>query len=281
MRRLFLIVASILFLLGACSKKTEENNEQPLNNNEENISAENLEENNQITNENEAEEDFTGNNDEEDLAIEEEPQYKVNEVWSIVPIDDTADENVVLLTIDDAPEHYSLEMARKLHELEAPAIFFVNGHFLQTEEQKEVLKEIYDLGFVIGNHTYGHKNLSEISDEEVREEVVSVNDMVEEMISERPVFFRAPFGIYSDYARQVLKEENMTFMNWTYGYDWEADYMTKEAIADIMVNTEYLRAGSNLLMHDRKWTAEALEDIVNGLREKGYGFVDPLLIETN
>src|SRR5690625_6385090 len=79
-------------------------------------------------------------------------------MFSIVPID-KANEKVALLTIDDAPDKHALEMAQQLKEMDANAIFFVNGHFLETKEEKEVLKEIYDLGFVIGNHTYSHPSL--------------------------------------------------------------------------------------------------------------------------
>jgi len=283
MRKILILFVSMLLVMAACSNGDNKNNNDHLNNSNNENNVENQDENNNdnINNEtNEEENNNEENDDEEDFTFSE-PKYEINEAWSIVPIDDSVDENVVLLTIDDAPENYALDMAKTLDELGAPAIFFVNGHFLETEEQKETLREIHDLGFVIGNHTYGHQNLAEISNEEIREEIVSVNDMVEEIIGERPVFFRAPFGVYSDYAKEVIKEENMTHMNWSYGYDWEADYMTKDAIADIMVNTEFLNAGSNLLMHDRKWTSEALEDIVKGLEDKGYDFVDPLLIKTN
>jgi peptidoglycan/xylan/chitin deacetylase (PgdA/CDA1 family) len=54
--------------------------------------------------------------------------------------------------------------------------------------------------------------------------------------------------------------------------------MDADGLADIMVNTELLRDGANLLMHDREWTADALEKIVLGLRQKGYEFVDPSTI---
>src|SRR5699024_3049921 len=133
---------------------------------------------------------------------------------------DEVDENVVLMTIDDAPENHALDMAHTLKELDVPAIFFVNGHFLETDEQKENLQEIANMGFVIGNHTYSHDNLNNLSNEEQKEEIVRVNDQVEEIIGQRPVFFRAPFGEYTDYAKDILKEEDMTFMNWSYGYDW-------------------------------------------------------------
>src|SRR5699024_3505190 len=137
-----------------------------------------------------------------------EAKYRINANWSVEPIDD-ANEKVVLLTIDDAPDTYALEMAETLKKLDAHAIFFVNGHFIETEEKKEILKEIHEMGFVIGNHTYSHDNLNDLSKEEQKEEIVRVNDMVEEIIGERPKFFRAPFGVYTDYAKEIIAKENM------------------------------------------------------------------------
>ncbi|MGY3714079.1 polysaccharide deacetylase family protein [Sutcliffiella cohnii] len=207
------------------------------------------------------------------------PQYKISADWSIVPIND-ANPKVVLLTIDDAPDRYTLHMAETLHTLGVKAIFFVNGHYLDTEEEKQVLKEIHRLGFPIGNHTMSHKRLSTISEEEQSYEIIELNNVVEEIIGERPKFFRAPFGINTDYAKEIVKDEGMLLMNWSYGYDWEPDYKTKETITEIMVNAPELRDGANLLMHDREWTSEAIEDIVVGLQDKGYEIVDPDLIET-
>lgn len=206
--------------------------------------------------------------------------YKINEAnWSIEPID-KANPKVVLLTIDDAPDEHALQMAKDLKELKAPAIFFVNGHFLDTPEEKETLKKIHDLGFMIGNHTYSHSSLRDLSPEEQKEEIVSVSDLVESITGERPQFFRAPFGQNTDYSRELAAEEKMSLMNWTYGYDWEKQYQTKAAITDIMINSPYLNDGANLLMHDRTWTSEALKDIVNGLRAKGYETLDPHRIKT-
>jgi peptidoglycan-N-acetylglucosamine deacetylase len=212
--------------------------------------------------------------------VVQEPQYKINEAnWSVQPI---ADQNtkVVLLTIDDAPDEHALKMAEDLKALEAPAIFFVNGHFLDTPEEKEVLKKIHEMGFVIGNHTYGHSSLPDLTPEQQQEEIRSLNDLVESITGERPKFFRAPFGLNTDYSKQIAAEEKMALMNWTYGYDWEKQYQTKEAITDIMVNSPYLNDGANLLMHDRAWTSEGLTDIVKGFRKKGYETLDPNKIQT-
>ncbi|GEN30296.1 peptidoglycan/xylan/chitin deacetylase (PgdA/CDA1 family) [Cerasibacillus quisquiliarum] len=199
--------------------------------------------------------------------------------WYIRPLNEQENEQVVLLTIDDAPDQFALEMAHILKEKNAGAIFFVNGHFLETKEQKEILKQIHQMGFVIGNHTYSHAYLPDISEEKQKEEIIRVNDLVEDITGERPAFFRAPFGANTDYSEQIIAEENMKMMNWSYGYDFQPEYMDKDRLTKIMLETELLHNGANILMHDRKWTKEALEDIVIGLREKGYEILDPHYLE--
>ncbi|SEB11401.1 Peptidoglycan/xylan/chitin deacetylase, PgdA/CDA1 family [Thalassobacillus cyri] len=213
----------------------------------------------------------------EEIVIE--PVYELSGNWAFQPIDGQANEKVALITIDDAPDKYSVEMAKTLKELGAPAIFFVNGHFLDTPEEEKKLKQIHELGFPIGNHTYSHSSLPALTKEQQYEEIIGLNDRVEEIIGERPEFFRAPFGQNTDYTKQLAEEEGMLLMNWTYGYDWEKDYQSASAIAQIMVETPLLTDGANLLMHDREWTANGLEEIVTGLEEKGYELLDPALIK--
>ena len=219
-----------------------------------------------------------------------EAKYIVTENWSLEPIEEGINENVVLLTFDDAPDQNALEMAKILKELDAKAIFFVNGHFIDTPKEEEMLKEIHEMGFSIGNHTFNHVTIPEESEEVQKEEIVSLNDRVEEIIGERPVFFRAPHGANTDYSTQVAEEEGMTVMNWTYGYDYFEPYMDAEKLTKAMVTGEgpevdvpysLLKPGANLLMHDREWTKEALPGIVKGLRDKGYEMLDPALIKTN
>ncbi|MCR2820866.1 polysaccharide deacetylase family protein [Lederbergia panacisoli] len=277
MKLLITMVASAI-ILSACSsqstpKEESANNDQIVTEEPNSNLAE--KENEQIS-ESMVEEEKVEEQPQAELPV---PKYKMNAVFSLEPINN-ANPKVILLTIDDAPDKYALEMAKTLKELNAPAIFFVNGHFINNHEKEEIVKEIYNLGFVIGNHTFSHANLTTLSPEEQKKEILSVNDKIEELTGERPKFFRAPFGANTDISRQIADDENMLVMNWTYGYDWENDYMSKDKIADIMVNTELLGNGANLLMHDREWTNAGLEQIVKGLRDKGYETLDPNLIET-
>ncbi|HEY9577786.1 MAG TPA: polysaccharide deacetylase family protein [Pseudobacillus sp.] len=195
----------------------------------------------------------------------EEPLYRVNQGnWKMEPIG-RANPKAVLLTIDDSPEKYALEMAKIINREKASAIFFVNGKYLENDENKRMLKKIAQMGFEIGNHTYSHKDLKSLSEAEQKEEILKVNEMVGKITGKRPVFFRAPFGSNTDFSKQLIRGEKMTLVNWTYGYDWEKEYMTKESLSAVMVNTPLLINGANLLMHDRQSTKEALSDIITRL----------------
>ncbi|WP_282020786.1 polysaccharide deacetylase family protein [Planomicrobium okeanokoites] len=282
----WILMAAGLALLTACSSGEDNSAATDATNETEETTSETKEESvedsvdadvaeEELTEEEETEE----NADEEGETVQAEPLYRVNPANSSVePISD-ANPQAVLITIDDAPDKQGVAMAETLKELNVPAIFFVNGHFIDTDEEEENLKKIHDMGFAIGNHTYSHPNLKTIPEDQQREEIVSLNDRIEEIIGERPEFFRAPHGVNTDFSRALVEEEGMVLMNWTFGYDWEQQYMEAGALADIMVNTEYLRNGANLLMHDRAWTAEALPAIIQGLEEKGYEFIDPAAIE--
>lgn len=289
MRLVVMLALSLLFVLSACNGNRE-------NNSDENLSTkEYQDEELRDSQKNEKEEADTDQSSEigkeKEVIEKQKPLYRISEDWSLVPLEDGINEKVVLLTIDDAPEKYSLEMAKTLKELDAGAIFFVNGHFLDTPEEKELLKKIHEMGFVIGNHTYSHVNLGDLENdpERQREEIVKLNDLIEDIIGERPKFFRAPHGINTELSKQIALEEKMVLMNWSYGYDYFTPYMDKEKLTEAMVSGEgpevdvpysLLKSGANLLMHDREWTNAALKDIVLGLKEQGYQILNPHDIET-
>ncbi|GEL76030.1 polysaccharide deacetylase family protein [Tenuibacillus multivorans] len=288
------LFVGLIIIMVACSNDDQAPENEPLENEEDaqheqpqddQTEETNEEENEEENKENEGTEDESadGTNEEQPEEVpqegeELEPQYEMTDVWSFKPIDD-ANPNVVLLTFDDAPDEHALEIAKTLKEKDIPAIFFVNGIFIESEEKQQIVKNIHDMGFEIGNHTYGHTKLDDVSQEKQREEILSLNELIEEITGEKPKFFRAPHGVNTDYAKQLVRDEGMLLMNWSYGYDFMEGYLEKEALADIMVNTPYLSNGANLLMHDREWTYQALPDIIEGLKEQGYEFLDPDLIK--
>lgn len=200
-----------------------------------------------------------------------QPQYYVNDKFFIKPVNEEDDHKVVLLTFDDSPAgDTTYEILDILDKYNAKAIWFVNGYY--ANRNRDLLKEIHDRGHLIGNHTWWHKNLKKLDADTTREEIVSINDLVEEVTGVRPSYFRAPYGVYSNEAKKILKEENMQFMNWTWGsLDWELE--TAEEIAKNVIDN--IHKGANILFHDKRITAEALDTILHHLQEQGYSFVLP------
>ncbi|TCP30521.1 peptidoglycan/xylan/chitin deacetylase (PgdA/CDA1 family) [Scopulibacillus darangshiensis] len=208
-------------------------------------------------------------------------QYEVDpKTWTVKPIDPNGNKKVVLITIDDAPDEHALEMAKKLKAMHVGAIFFLNGHFLNTDEKKQVVKKISDMGFFLGDHTYSHADLTTLSKPEQKKEMMSVYSQIKDITGNPPHFFRAPYGKNTDYTKELAKDNNMTLMNWAFGYDWNKEYENPDALTKIMTDNPYLVNGSILLMHDRDWTNIALKGIIKGLKKKGYTMLDPRLIKT-
>ncbi len=211
-------------------------------------------------------------------------EYRINpEISTVQPIAEDGNTQVALLTFDDAPQQpnsYTVEIAETVKSKEANAIFFVMGQFLTNEQAREDIKTVYDMGFEIGNHSYSHPDFQSLTYDEQLEEIKSTNDLIEEITGERPRFLRAPYGQYNDDTMAIAAAEGMTIMNWTYGYDWVEEFMEGTALADVMVNSQYLGDGANLLMHDRPWTNDAIGAIIDGLRAKDITIVDPNVIES-
>ncbi|MGX7109416.1 polysaccharide deacetylase family protein [Facklamia miroungae] len=199
----------------------------------------------------------------------------------IFPLYETGDHKVLLFTFDDAPQRpdsYALEIAQQLKVKDVNAIFLVNGMYLTEERGRQITKQIYDMGFEIGNHTQHHPNLKEMTYDQQYQEIKQTSDLVEEITGEKPRWFRPPFGLFNMDTYRICQDLEMQLMTWNFGYDWMEDYLDGDALLEISLNNDYLRAGANILMHDRPWTNAAISRMVDGYREQGYHIVDPLLI---
>ena len=214
-----------------------------------------------------------------DSPADEQPvkvAYEMNGIYDIVPIDETANENVVLLTFDDGPKEQEMlsEMLDILDKHEAKAIFFVNGY--RVEQNPDLLKLIAERGHSIGNHSWDHIILRDLPQEEMGQQVEDVQEIVEELIGERPKFFRPPNGAGSDLLKEKVASEGMLYMTWSNGSE---DWVYDDPDTVIQRVMEQLRPGSNILMHELPWTVEALDTLLTKISEEGYEFIHPESIQ--
>ena len=137
------------------------------------------------------------------------------------------------------------------------------------DDVKMILAEGHDLG----NHSENHKNMSQISDSEIKDEVMKVHEKVKELTGYEMFLFRPPYG---DYDNHVIKGVRACGY---YPIQWDVDSLDwKDYGVDSIVNTvcshKHLGNGSIILCHNgAKYTAQALDTLITTLKDKGYEFV--------
>ena len=185
---------------------------------------------------------------------------------------------VVALTFDDGPASAAqggatAEILDILKRENIKATFFVTGYGIKGNT--DLLKREIAEGHTIGTHTMTHPDLWKIQTKEgIENEMLGVGKIVEQYTGKPPKFFRPPNGMYRDphgYIMEVAKENNLQVITWTTGaLDWQMrdpQKITEQVLKTVM-------PGAIVLMHDtHQWTAEALPGIIQGLRDKGYEFV--------
>ena len=114
--------------------------------------------------------------------------------WSCVV---HAQQPVVVLTFDDAPvSHYQI-VAPLLKKYGFGATFYVCefpnmfGDSTLSMNWRQI-KELSDMGFEIGNHTWHHKNLDEMQPGELETELSYIEDKCKSLRIPRPVSFAYP-----------------------------------------------------------------------------------------
>jgi len=210
------------------------------------------------------------------VAVEQD--YYMDANFILRPKLESGDKRVVLLTFDDGPKDKATlaAMLDALDRHKAKAIFFVNGY--RAKRQPELLKLMRDRGHHIGNHAWDHVDLKKQPQEEMERQIDDVQSFVEEATGEAPAFFRPPFGSGGEAVRAKAKEADLLYMTWSNGSrDWEQGYDDPQKVIESVL--EQLHPGSNILMHELPWTAEALDGLLNALKDKGYSVLDPARID--
>ena len=208
-------------------------------------------------------------------------KYRMSDkTYRFSPVDKDAPDKVVLLSFDDGPKKKE-ELTSLLDTLDkhkAKAIFFVNGY--RVKENPSLLKLIDQRGQTIGNHSWDHIDLHKKSKAEVQKQLGDVSNAVQELTGKRPQFFRPPFGTGGDVGKAVAKADEMLYMTWSNGsLDWDLKATKKDPKLVIKNVLDQLHPGANILMHELPWTTEALDELLTKLEQKGYGFIDPALID--
>ncbi len=182
------------------------------------------------------------------------------------------EEPKIALTFDAA---WGNDDTKKIMEIlkkhDVKVTFFMTGGWVEAypDDVKMILAEGHDLG----NHSQNHKNMSQISDSEKENELMSVHDKVKELTGYDMFLFRPPYGDYDSKLIHVARKCNYYAIQWDVdSLDWK-DYGVESIIKTVTQN-EHLGNGSIILCHNgAKYTVEALDTLITTLKEAGYQFV--------
>jgi len=182
------------------------------------------------------------------------------------------DEKKVALSFDAAwGNEDTQEILDILKKQDIHVTFFMTGGWV--EDFPDDVKAIHEAGHDLGNHSENHKNMSQLSDDEKTTELMTVHNKVKELTDVDMNLFRPPYGDYDDAVILNAAEKGYYTIQWDVdSLDWK-DYGV-DSIIDTVVNHKNLGNGSIILCHNgAKYTKEALEAMIVGLKEKGYEIV--------
>jgi peptidoglycan/xylan/chitin deacetylase (PgdA/CDA1 family) len=186
-------------------------------------------------------------------------------------------EPVVAITFDAcATRTQTYGFDRRVYEIldaeKVPATIFVSGHWADAHgaEMTELARDPL-IGF--GDHSYDHPHMSRLPAARMGDEI----DRTEAALArhgKKSVAFRPPFGDWSRRVIEVVHERGLPTVTWDVV---SADPSAKTTKAGMIRNVvDHARPGSIIIFHinGRGWrTAEALPDILRGLRARGLRFV--------
>lgn len=169
-------------------------------------------------------------------------------------------EAAVSLTFDDGVvDHYTL-VAPKLDYHGMKATFWICGADISDGETDspcltwDMCRQMASNGHEISNHSWSHKNLSNLTEEEIRAEVTLNDDAIERELGVRPVTFCYPFNAITETAAAIAGE----------GRVGQRTYQEAQGQRNSHSTAESLDAWLRKVIDNGEWGVTMTHGIVNG-----------------
>ena len=178
---------------------------------------------------------------------------------------------MVALTFDDGPNGgNTTSILETLNKYNGKATFFMAGY--KIEEYPDIVRQVFEQGHEVANHSRDHLYANDLTVEQQKEQMESVNQQVKAIIGQEPTLFRCPGGIEGEY----YTSSKMPLISWSIDtLDWKTknSHSTYERITSVF-EKGYNLDGDIVLMHDlQDSTPNAVQRICVYLNEKGYQMV--------
>jgi cellulose synthase/poly-beta-1,6-N-acetylglucosamine synthase-like glycosyltransferase/spore germination protein YaaH/peptidoglycan/xylan/chitin deacetylase (PgdA/CDA1 family) len=229
--------------------------------------------------------------DSAEMLISEQEYVKLPSSYVVRRYGKRTDKKLVL-TYDDGPDPvYTKQILDTLAYYHVPASFFVVG--IEAENNIPLIKRIFREGHEIGNHTFTHPNMADVSKKRAMLEIDATRLLIECLTGRSTIMFRAPFNADSD--PEKAEEMVPIALSRTRNYitigegidpeDWqkaEIPELNGDSIFNRVLSIYDKHVSNNdtfniILLHDaggdRSATVEATGKLIRYFQARGYEFV--------
>jgi peptidoglycan-N-acetylglucosamine deacetylase len=198
--------------------------------------------------------------------------------------------NKLVLTFDDGPDpKWTPRILNILKEKQVPAAFFIVG--INAENNIPLVKKIYREGHELGNHTFTHPNIAEVSHQRAILEMEGTRLLIECITGHSTILFRAPYN--ADFTPVKVEEllpvaiartknyldvgESIDPLDWEPGVTADSIFQRVVRLKEELEQDKKLTGGNIILLHDaggesREATVKALPRIIDYFKKQGYEF---------
>lgn len=158
---------------------------------------------------------------------------------------------------------YLSEILATLKRHQVSTSFFLEGNWVKNNP--DLAKMIVSAGHEVGNHSYSHPKMENLSAAQTREQLIKTNEVIEAATGVKCVLFAPPSGGYRDETVKIAAEFNMKTIMWTVDtIDWQ------KPTPDVLINRvmKKIDNGAMVLMHPTESTAKSLERLITQIEEK-------------
>lgn len=183
------------------------------------------------------------------------------------------EKKLIALTFDDGPHPKETnEVLDVLNKHKVKATFFIAGK--HANWYKEPLIRASKEGHEIGNHTFSHPDITNLSSSQIEDEILKCEKTLVKLTGKKPNLFRPPYGSYKEESlAKIAKKLDYKIVLWTTldAKDWKNP--GAKSISDTIIKNA--KNGDIILLHDyaTKDTVEALDILIPEMKSRGFEFV--------
>ena len=182
------------------------------------------------------------------------------------------EEKVIYLTFDLGYEAgYTSKVLDTLKEKNVQGTFFKTAHYLNTAS--DLVERMINEGHIVGNHTVNHKSMPDLSDEEIKNELMKLNQAVYEKFGYEMKYMRPPRGEFSERTLKITENLGFKTVMWRFAYvDWKEDSQPSYDEALEIIKSNFHNGEIMLLHATSKTNSEIMGQIIDEARKQGYEF---------